>query len=494
MPKRPPNLLFVFSDQQSYDMLGCYGNEQIITPHIDALAADGIRFTYCISSDPVCTPARAMLLSGQHPLKCGAFTNDVQMLPGCGTTFAEALAEAGYATGYVGKWHLLGGDRNRPVPEGPLRYGFRETFLTNNCMLNYDANAAFYFDQETGEKTLFGKWEAEGQTDQALAFLDRYSADSARPFALFVSYHAPHDHGGVADSDKTFPYPLGYMAPKRLMDLYDRDEIRLRPNASATEDSGITPTRSMDRVREDYHGHYALCAGIDEQVGRLVAKLKELGQYDDTVIVYTSDHGDLLGSHGRPWAKSFPEDESARVPLVVRWPAAARRGVSDLLVGTLDIMPTVLGMLGLDAPVTCDGQDLSAAVRNAHDDAVESVPLFYFGPDWRGVFTRRYTYAFARPGSTPELCWDVLYDREQDPHQQKNLFDDREYANVKADLHHLACGWLERFDDDIIDCETLMTEICGLPEGNQCRPGMTGELPGRPIDVIQAWKVAANST
>jgi arylsulfatase A-like enzyme len=124
MPSERPNLLFVFSDQQSSDMLGCSGNTQIITPNVDALAADGIRFTYCISSDPVCTPARAMLLSGQHPLKCGAFTNDVQMLPDNGTTFAEALHQAGYATGYVGKWHLLGGDRRRGVPAGPLRYGF----------------------------------------------------------------------------------------------------------------------------------------------------------------------------------------------------------------------------------------------------------------------------------------------------------------------------------------------------------------------------------
>ena len=485
------NLLFVFSDQQSFDMIGCGGNEQIITPNVDTLAADGIRFTHCVSSDPVCTPTRAMMLSGQHPLKCGAFTNDVQMLPNCGTTFAGALSQAGYATGYVGKWHLLGGDRNRPVPEGPLRYGFQETFLTNNCALNYDANAAFYFDQETGEKKLFGKWEPEGQTDQALDFLNRYGADPERPFALFVSYHAPHDHGGVTDSDKTFPNPLGYVAPKRLMDLYEREKIRLRPNASATQATSITPARSLDRVREDYHGHYALCSGIDEQFGRLVAKLKALDRYDDTVIVYTSDHGDLLGSHGRPWAKSFPEDESVRVPLVIRWPRAARAScVSDLLVGTLDIMPTVLGMLGLDAPDTCDGRDLSGAIRNGDDDAVESVPLFYFCPDWRGVLTKRYTYAFERPGSSPDINWNVLYDRRRDPFQQTNRFHDPEYAEVKADLHQLACDWLVQFDDDIVDGQTLMTEIYGLPAGNQCRPGLTGELPGRPIDLIRAMEGA----
>jgi arylsulfatase A-like enzyme len=295
----------------------------------------------------------------------------------------------------------------------------------------------------------------------------------------------------VTDSDKTFPNPLGYVAPKRLMDLYEREKVRLRPNASATQATSITPARSLDRVREDYHGHYALCTGIDEQFGRLVAKLKALDRYDDTVIVYTSDHGDLLGSHGRPWAKSFPEDESVRVPLVIRWPRAARAScVSDLLVGTLDIMPTVLGMLGLDAPDTCDGRDLSGAIRNGDDDAVESVPLFYFCPDWRGVLTKRYTYAFERPGSSPDINWNVLYDRRRDPFQQTNRFHDPEYAEVKADLHQLACDWLVQFDDDIVDGQTLMTEICGLPAGNQCRPGLTGELPGRPIDLIRAMEGA----
>jgi arylsulfatase A-like enzyme len=189
-PTAKPNLLFVFSDQQSSDMLGCYGNAQIKTPNIDRLAKEGIRFIHGVSSSPVCTPFRGMLLSGQHPLFNGCTVNDVQMLPGKGRHFSEVLRDAGYQTGFIGKCHLYGGMRNRPIPKGPLRYGFDHEFFSNNCTLRFGANDAFYWDAKGG-KTKFGKWEADGQTDQAIEFIDRHGGK--KPFALFVSWHPPHN-------------------------------------------------------------------------------------------------------------------------------------------------------------------------------------------------------------------------------------------------------------------------------------------------------------
>ena len=146
--------MFVFSDQQSFDMLGCYGNRQIITPHLDALAAEGVRFNHCVSSQPVCTPFRGMLLTGQHPLRSGAFKNDVRIVPGQGHYFGEVLRDAGYRLGYFGKWHLYGGDRNRPIPPGPYRYGFDHEFLSNNCTLLFDAQHAYYWDDQRPETAL----------------------------------------------------------------------------------------------------------------------------------------------------------------------------------------------------------------------------------------------------------------------------------------------------------------------------------------------------
>ena len=173
-------------------MLGCYGNADIKTPRLDAFAVDSIRFEHCISSSPVCTPYRGMLLTGQHPLRHGALHNDLPLLAHNGTTFAQALGAAGYRTAYVGKWHLLGGDRDRPVPPGPLRHGFDETFLSNNCHMDYRPGHGYYWDGE-GRKVHFEEWEVDGQTRQAVQFLPTCRTDE--PFALFVSWHPPHDVG-----------------------------------------------------------------------------------------------------------------------------------------------------------------------------------------------------------------------------------------------------------------------------------------------------------
>ena len=147
--KKLPNLLIVLSDQQSSDMVGAYGNDQIITPHLDQLAADGMLLENAFSSQPVCTPFRGMLMSGMHPLKNGAFVNDVPLLPNKSKLLAEILKEKGYQTAYFGKWHLLGGDRDRPIPV-ELTYGFDEV-LTNNCHVDFRAGEAFFWNKK-GEK------------------------------------------------------------------------------------------------------------------------------------------------------------------------------------------------------------------------------------------------------------------------------------------------------------------------------------------------------
>src|SRR5215471_4390796 len=177
--QRRPNLVFLFSDQQSADMLGCYGNSQIQTPRLDRFARDAVRFNHCVANSPLCTPYRGVLFSGQHPLRTGAFENDMRMLPGAGTYFAEVLRDAGYRTGYVGKWHLYGGNRNRPIPPGPDRYGFDDTFLSNNCTVVFDAERAYYWDAD-GAKQRYGEWEPYGQAKQAAQFIED---NSERPFA-----------------------------------------------------------------------------------------------------------------------------------------------------------------------------------------------------------------------------------------------------------------------------------------------------------------------
>ena len=458
---KKPNLLFVFTDQQSFDMLGCYGNEQIKTPNLDRLASEGVRFEYCVSSTPVCTPTRGMLLSGQHPLSNGAFSNDVRMLPGEGDYFGEVLRDNGYRAGYVGKWHLHGGDRNRPIPAGPYRYGFDDVFLSNNCQLNYDPEVAFYYDQHTGQRVKFNQWEVYGQTEQARRFIEESPRDE--PWALFVSWHPPHDHKGKK-----------YTTLPELEALYDPGEIKVRPSQ-----------QDSPEVRKDMQGYMAMCTGCDIALGQLMDTLKKQGMDDNTIVVFTSDHGDLHGAHGRPWAKSFPEDESCRVPLLIRYPNRLKPRASELLVGTLDLMPTILGMMNLPIPETCDGQNLTPHILAGDDNAVASVPLFYFIPSWRGVFTKNFTYSKRGPVSGKiKEDWNTLYDRRADPYQLTNRYHDEDYSAKREELDRLTNQWLERFEDPFLNGYELINRL-GFDTPKFSGKGRTGRLPGRPIDILK---------
>jgi arylsulfatase A-like enzyme len=466
-------------------MLGCYGNRQINTPNIDRLAAQGVLFNYCVSSSPSCTPYRGMLLSGQHPLRNGALTNDMQMLPGNGNYFAEVLRDAGYRTGYVGKWHLYGGDRNRPIPSGPFRYGFDDEFLSNNCTMVFDKEHAYYWDAD-GKRQLYGDWEPNGQTRQALHLIDQY-AEAENPFALFISWHPPHNWQGIEK------YPV----PDELAKLYDPDTIRVRDNCADNAER-----------REAYRGHMAMCTNLDTNFGLLMDKLEEKGVADNTIVVYTSDHGDMMMSHGYIGNKGRPQNESIRVPLVIRYPQKLTPRRSDLLVGTLDLMPTLLDLMDVRSPATCEGFNLAEAMIRGDDNAVESQPLFLFPHDWRGVYTRRYTYSFYVPTNSPSWWsggperWktnphmsppqlNCLFDRQADPLEMHNLYDDPGSQALREKLHRQTLVWMEKFGDKGWSYPEIATRAVvpeDLVNDRRCAlalPGGEGRLRGRPIDFMK---------
>ena len=472
-PAGQPNLVFVFSDQQSFDMLGCYGNKDIITPNLDAFAAEGVRFNHCISSQPVCTPYRGMLLTGQHPLRCGAFKNDIRVVPGGGNYFAEVLRDAGYQLGYFGKWHLYGGDRNRPIPAGPFRYGFDQVFLSNNCTLLFDAEHAYYWD-DNGHKQLYRDWEPYGQTRQARQFI---AANTDKPFAIFLAWHPPHNWPAAQ---------AGYAAPRELLALYDPQKLTLRPNVTDTP-----------RHRQMYQGHMAMCTGLDRAFAELMQELSGRGLADNTIVVYTSDHGDMLLSHGWPYNKSVPENESCHVPLLVRWPAKLQPRTSNLLFGTLDFMPTLLGLMGIAVPPTCQGTNLTAAILRADDEAVQSLPLFHFAGNWRGVYTHSHTYAFDLSSdaigedalAAGRKSYACLYDRSTDPHELHNLFEAPEHKPLRDHLHANALQWMKTFGDDGLLIKNLVQRVM-VAEDIGPEPGRgdgffgEGRLKGRPLDVL----------
>jgi arylsulfatase A-like enzyme len=469
-----PNLVFVFSDQQSFDMLGCYGNEDIKTPNFDQFAKEGIRFNHCISNCPVCTPYRGMLLSGQHPLYNGAVHNDIRMLPGNDNYFGEVLRDNGYNTGYFGKWHLYGGDRDRPIPPGEYRYGFDKAFLSNNCTLKYDSLHA-YFWNDKGEKELYHDWESTAQTAQAIGFIKKQNNE---PFALFVSWHPPHNWASENGHK--------YWAPEEYRNMYDPQNLTLRKNCD-----------DQEVYREYYQGHMAMISSLDDSFKALLDALKEKGYDENTLVIFTSDHGDMLMSHGWPFNKGRPEIESIKVPLLMRCPSKLNPGVSDLLIGALDLMPTILGLMNLTVPTTCQGVNLSEAILNNDEDAVSSIPLFYFAGNWRGVYTKDYTYTFdivkggaeahaAQAGFKNSNC---LYDHINDKFEMKNLFDSPDHKKIKKKLNKESEKWLKHFNDqktpfwDLLSKSMFETDYLNYKISPQKRnAGWEGKLKGKPVD------------
>jgi len=391
-----PNILFLMPDQHRYHAMGCAGNPDVKTPNIDKLASQGVQMLNTIANTPVCCPARAILLTGQYAHRNGMVANDLRLREG-GVSLAREFAAAGYRTGFVGKWHLDGG-RRLPgfVPPGERRHGY-EFWAANECSHAHFDNTYF---RDTPEPIRLGKFESEGWADLGVEFLEAARRDK-RPFYLTIQWGPPHDP---------------YKAPEQYRRMYDASKIEMRPNWQAA---------AKAPGREEIAHYYGMVTSLDDQVGRLMAKLDELGLADDTVVVYSSDHGDMLGSHGQR-LKRKPWEESIRVPGIVRWPGRIKAGArNDAIFTHVDFAPTMLGFAGLKAPQAMQGMDLSSVIRGQSSKSPESAYLAihgtYQGDDtpnaWRGIRTK--THVYARFKDKP---W-VLYDIEKDSYEMKNLVD-----------------------------------------------------------------------
>lgn len=409
LPRRRPNIVFVLTDQWRAQAFGYADDPNVKTPHIDALAARSINFTNTVSVCPVCTPHRAALLTGRYPTSTGMFLNDLY-LPAKELCMAEIFRDAGYDTGYIGKWHLDGHGRDSYIPR-ERRQGF-DYWKVLECTHNY--NESYYY---AGDDTTKRKWEgydAYPQTKDAQAYFRRH-ATGEKPFFLFVGYGGPH-----------FPHDN---APEELKALYPVDDIKLRPNV---------PDEMKTKAREELQGYYAHCTAIDSSVGALYQTLEENDQAENTIFIFTSDHGDMFGSQGkRPCRKQVPWDESVRVPFLFRYPDLVKEGrVVGTPLNTPEILPSLLSIAGIDIPDTIEGEDLSRLFRGGSDEGEERAALFMsvspFGADdfkaYRGVRTSRYTYV--RDSDGPWL----FYDNKADPYQMKNLIEDPEHADRRASL------------------------------------------------------------
>lgn len=462
-----PNVIVAFSDQHRAHDIGCAGNSEIHTPAMDRIATEGTRATNAYSTHPICGPSRACLISGQYPTSHGVITNEFA-LPTDGPSIAEAFHDAGYRTGYIGKWHLDGVPREKWTPPGPRRQGFDDFWAVHNCVHDY-FNPQYYRDspeliEEEG-------YEPTVQTNLALEFIQQ---NDDRPFCLFLSWGPPHD-----------PYRL---VPDEFRDRYEADQLSPRPNVEPilpgnrlnpnTGNVNAPPVREWgprvspdtyeagepygyEDPREAYADYYASITAIDHELGRLLDALDAKGLAEETILTYTSDHGDLLYSHGNN-QKGTPHEEAAGIPFIVRWPDEIPAGATtDTLLGITDVAPTLLGLSGVDIPDSMDGRDLASQVQDPTAPGPDYLVLY--GENWRGIVTERYTYACV-PTEIPELSevpngHALLFDRTEDPYQQENVVYDPSYSDVRADLRETLDERLEARDDPHLTLENMVEHL-----------------------------------
>lgn len=421
---RRPNVVFLLADQWRAQASGYAGDVNVQTPHLDRLAGQSVDFTNAVSGCPVCCPYRGSLMTGRYPLSHGVFLNDV-CLSNDATSIAEAYNSAGYQTGYVGKWHLDGHGRSSFIPP-KRRQGFK-FWRTAECTHSY--NKSHYY-ADTPQKMFWQGYDAIAQTEEARQYIRRQGDD---PFALFLSWGPPHN-----------PYQT---APDQFRGQVTADDVVLRPNV---------PPQAQAAARRDLAGYYAHIAALDACVGRIVQSLDECGLADDTILVFTSDHGDMIGSQGEI-RKQRPWDESIRVPFLVRYPGRLGNDGSKLItpVNTPDIMPTLLGLCGIEIPDTVEGTDRTRLLEGSQADADEAVLITcpspfgewtrkHGGREYRGVRTTRYTYVRTLDGP-----W-LLYDNQQDPYQLQNLCGQPAHASLERDLEAVLSARLMETGDDFL--------------------------------------------
>lgn len=464
--QKKPNLVFVFPDQMRGSALGFMGKEPVMTPHLDEFSKESLVFTNAISNAPVCSPYRAMLFSGKYPASNGVITNTTSIAGEYGiqlkedeVCWSDILKANGYSTGYIGKWHL-------DAPHEPYidcannkgkikwnewcpphrRHGFDywyayDTYDWHMRPLYWSTDAArdsfHYVDQ----------WGPEHEADMAIKYINNEGGsyrDDEQPFALVVSMNPPH-----------MPYD---QLPQRYVDMYDDLEGAI--DTLCSQPTVPDETNEWGRYfRKHIKNQLAMITGVDEQFGRIVKALKDKGLDENTIVVFTSDHGDCLGMH-EMISKANPYEESVNVPFLIRWPGKIKAGFDDLLFSAPDIYPTLLELVGLKDKVPAQVEGISyAQIMKGKETQRPTSQLYFMNSGQlskkthpfdditlgeRGVRTLRYTLWIDK--YAPDSSTVYLWDRQNDPEQLNNIAaENPELVNklIKDEL----TPWLEMTND-----------------------------------------------
>ena len=416
---RHPNFVFYFSDQQRWDTLGCYGQRLPVTPILDALAAEGTRFSHAFTCQPVCGPARAVLQTGKYATEVDCFTNGMS-LPPTETTLAMRLGAAGYDTAYIGKWHLASDRRcgisyaDSAVP-CDLRGGYGHWIAADALEHTSHGYNGFMFDKHN-QRVDFTGYRADCVNNFAVDFLREHNGNN--PFFLFISQLEPHHQ----NDRQRYEGPDG--SKRRFADFDVPGDL---------EGAG-------GDWRENYPDYLGCCAALDSNVGRIFDTLRDRGLDKNTIFIYTSDHGSHFRTRNREYKRSC-HDGCLRIPMIIRGPGFEGGRVVDELVSLIDLPATILECAGLPVPEEYRGRALRPMLADPEaiwkDSVFAQISESQIG---RCVRTKRWKYSVRATGDGDEsgradvYYEDYLYDLENDPHERNNLAGHPEYAETRSEM------------------------------------------------------------
>lgn len=437
------NIIFYFTDQQRADTCGCFGQPLDITPNLDSLAKEGVKFDHAYSPQPVCGPCRALFQTGKYPTETGCFRNNI-MLPKGVKTLADYIEEAGYETAYIGKWHLASDGELEKAPvidhtitaiPKELRGGYTGFWRTAD-VLEFTSHGydGYVFDENDNRIDFIG-YRADCIMDMALQFFDQY--DRKKPFFMTISQIEPHHQ----NDHKHYEGPHGSKEKYKNFVL-PGDLAALKGNAA-----------------EEYPDYLGQCASLDENLGRLIERLKEEHLYENTVIIFASDHGSHFMTrntdshlHGYDDYKRTCHAAATHVPLVIAGgPYQGGKEVEEL-VSTESLPKTILAIAGVDVGDAMIGENLLDVVcgktDNRPDEVFSQISESRVG---RCIRTRYYLYSVYAPDKDGGACAasdlyadDFLYDLRTDPYELNNLIHDPAYDKVRLELREKLLGWIEK--------------------------------------------------
>lgn len=418
--KESYNLLVIQTDEHHFKTLGCYGGKIVKTPNIDWIAKNGAIATSFYATTPVCSPSRGALMSGKYPQHTPVTNNNIKLGDDI-VTFAEVLRRKGYATGYAGKWHLDGDGKPQWGPK--RKFGWEDNrFMFNRGHWKMFADGPNgpqvgstkngrpdYGIKGADEKSFATDW----LTDKVINFVNEKKGKS---FCYMVSYPDPHGPNTVRA-----PYDTMYEDVKPPI---PRSVNKTR--AQTPKWAAKAPRITADTIRLLMPKYYGMVKCLDDNIGRILDTLRRNGQIDNTIIVFTSDHGDLCGEHGR-LNKGVPYEGSARIPFLIYTPGKIKGGtVVNEALSCIDFMPTVMNLMNTKHGQKVDGRDATALFTGVKTDWSDMafIRSTSVSKPWLCAVSDRYKLVYSEMGDP----W--LFDLEKDPDELINLFNDPESKDV----------------------------------------------------------------